>query len=25
VAINILNKINQLKVKNVDYIDLRDW
>lgn len=24
VAINILNKINQLKVKNVDYIDLRD-
>jgi hypothetical protein len=25
VAINILNKINQIKVKNVDYIDLRDW
>jgi hypothetical protein len=25
VAINIINKINQLKVKNVDYIDLRDW
>jgi hypothetical protein len=25
VAINILNKIKQLKVKNVDYIDLRDW
>ena len=24
VAINILNKINQLKVKRVDYIDLRD-
>ena len=24
VAINILNKINQLKVKNVDYVDLRD-
>jgi hypothetical protein len=24
VAINILNKINQLKVKNIDYVDLRD-
>ena len=23
VAINILNRINNLKVKNVDYIDLR--
>jgi hypothetical protein len=24
VAINILNRINHIKVKNVDYIDLRD-